>query len=176
MLVRLIKNSFRYLTGNMNFYFLIAFFYNFCTSIKSNFFACSYIRDNIVCVDFGVFVYYFFFTYIILFIYYYRKNKFKVSSNYDWIIIVYRNYFNTEVAIFRTFNNFFNSIKFIFFWLLNYFKNLLVLNIFLDFFNKLFSVSYWYPIYKRYSYFGYFRDMRQKWTETKTEEITRFKY
>ena len=176
MLYNIIRKSFLYLVRNLNFYFLLVFLYSFCTSVRSNLLVCSFIRTNIIYADFGFFIVFFLIVYTILFIIFFFLNIVKSVNNYDWLLFLYRNYFLFNLSFLTLLSYIFDTFKFYILWLFSVFKNLFFFNFFIEIFNFIFNQSFWYPIFKRHSYFGYFRSMRQKWVEVKSEEVTRFKY
>ena len=176
MLINILKKSFFYLIRNINFYFLIIFIYSFCTSVRSNLLVCSFIRNNVIYADFGFFIFYFLFVYFVLFFIFYFLNIVNTVNNYDWLLFMYRNYFLFNLSILTLISYLYDTAKFYAYWLFFSVKNVFFFSFFSEIFFRLFSQSYWYPIFKRHSYFGYFRSMRQKWVEVKSEEITRFKY
>ena len=176
MLLGILKRSFFYLLKNINFYFLMIFLYSFCTSVRSNLLVCSFIRNSVIYADFGFFIKLFLFSYLCLFIVFYLLNLVKNVNNYDWLLFTYRNYFVTNLSVLTIISYVYDTIKFFFFWLFYSFRSVFLVTLFNEVFCKIFSTNYWYPLFKRHSYFGYFRSMRQKWVEVKSEEITRFKY
>ena len=176
MLLNILKKSFVYLIKNVNFYFLMIFLYSFCTSVRSNLLVCSFMRNNVIYADFGFFIVYFLLVYSVLFLLFYFLNIVRNVNNYDWLLFLYRNYFIFNLSILTLVSYIYDTIKFYLFWLLFLFKNLFIVTFFINLLSSVFSQNCWYPIFKRYSYFGYFRSMRQKWVEVKSEEITRFKY
>lgn len=176
MLVNIIRKSFFYLIRNVNFYFLMIFLYSFCTSVRSNILVCSFIRNSVIYADLGFFIGFFLIAYILLFICFYYLNIVKSVNNYDWLLFLYRNYFVFNVSVLTLISYLVNTIKFYVFWVFSLISNLFIFNLILEIINVVSSQSFWYPIFKRHSYFGYFRSMRQKWVEVKSEEVTRFKY
>jgi hypothetical protein len=176
MLLNIIRKSFIYLIRNVNFYFLVIFLYSFCTSVRSNLLVCSFIRNNVIYADFGFFIIFFLIVYTLLFILFYSLNIVKNVNNYDWLLFLYRNYFIFNLSILTLVSYIFDTFRFFGFWLLSFFKSSFFFNFLREIFNNIFCQTYWYPIFKRHSYFGYFRSMRQKWVEVKSEEINRFKY
>ena len=88
---------------------------------------------------------------------------------------IYRFIYFSKTLIFLFFNYAFNYVVFLFnFYFFKLFNNLLF-NILREVYYSFF-VCLWYPIFRRLSYFGYFRSNRQKWIEINNENINRLKY
>ncbi len=176
MLLAIVKQSFLYLIRNINFYFSVLFLYSFCTDVRSNLAVCSFIRTNIIFSGFTYFLFYFIFTFFILYcIVYYVKYTCSVVNS-DWLVLLYRNCYLTNVSFASLLSYLFDSFVFYFFYFLRLYRNSFVFITIYSAIVNFFSTNYWYPLYKRHSYFGYFRAMRQRWGEVKSEEVNRLKY
>lgn len=176
MFLNIIKQSTIYLIKNINFYFLVFFVYSFCVDVRSNFLVCSFFRSNVVFVDFGIFLFYFLITFFILFLFFFYLNTIKSNLTYDYLLFLYRSYFLKNLSFFSLIVYLFNNIRFYFLNFYYRFIKSFFFNFFVEIFNFIFNKYYWYPIFKRHSYFGLYRNLRQKWTEVKSEEVNRLKY
>jgi len=176
MFFNITKQSVIYLIKNINFYFLFFFIYSFCIDVRSNFLVCSFFRGNVVFTDFGIFLFYFLITFLFLFFIFYFLNLVKSNLNYDYLLFLYRNYYIRNISLLALFSYLFNNLRFYFIFFYNIFIKSFIFSFFLEIFSILFNKYYWYPIFKRHSYFGLYRHLRQKWVEVKCEEINRLKY
>lgn len=176
MLLAIVKQSVLYLVKNINFYFSVLFLYSFCADVRSNWAICSFIRTNIIFSNFTLFILYFIFTFVILYglAYYFKYTRSIVNG--DWLVFLYRSLYLVNVPLLSLVSYLFDVVSFYFFYFLRLYRSSFVLLFFSTFFSKLFSTHYWYPLFKRHSYFGYFRAMRQRWGEVKSEEMNRLKY
>lgn len=200
----IIKNNFKYSIKKKNFRALILFLYCFCSDVDSNFFICSFLQNEIFYKDLLDFIPYYMLIYTIFFTWFYLKfylkNRSKIKStkirskpknnitlteNYSLLLFFYRQYFIKNfikklfllnISALELLKHIFEATKFFILYHKLNFKNLFIGNVFLILYNKLFCQSYWYPIFKRYSYFGYFNSINKKIRKMKDEELIRFKY
>lgn len=176
MLLTIVKQSILYLVKNINFYFLVLFVYSFCVDVRVNLFICSFIRTNIIFANFATFIFFFILTFFVLFILVYWFKYTCSLVNSDWLVFMYRFYYLYNISFLSLFSYIFDVVFFYFIFLYRLYKNSIFYLFFYNLFLNFFSTNLWYPIFKRHSYFGYFRSMRQKWGEIKTEEVNRLKY
>ncbi len=176
MLLAIVRQSFIYLIKNINFYFFMIFLYSFCADVRANWAVCSFIRTNIIFSNFLSFILYFFCTFFVLFclVYYFRCTSSIVNS--DWLVALYRAMYVSNIPFLTLVSYIFDVLANSLFYFLRVYGDSLFITAIFNFIAKFFSVNYWYPLYKRHSYFGYFRSMRQRWGEVKTEEVNRLKY
>jgi hypothetical protein len=118
---------------------------------------------------------YFLLTYIILFLLFYFLKSNKNSLTYDWIVYTYRIYYVYNTYVLNLISYFFDLSKFYFLNFIYFYKNSFIDNLILELFYSRYSFV-WSPLFKRHSYFGYNRSMRQKWIDIKSEEVNRIKY
>jgi len=176
MLFAIVRQSVLYLIKNINFYFLLIFVYSFCIDVRSNFIICSFIRTNIIFASFGGFILYFILTFISLYLVVYYSNFTRSIVNADWLVFLYRTMYTLGLSPLFLVSYLFDFVLFYVFRFFNAYKNSLVFVVFFELFSGFFKSNYWYPLFKRHSYYGYFRSMRQRWGEIKTEEFNRLKY
>ncbi len=176
MLLAIIKQSVVYLIKNINFYFSVLFLYSFCADVRANWAVCSFIRTNIIFSNFTYFILYFIFTFFILYClaYYYRCTASLVNG--DWLVFLYRAYYLVNTPVLSLVSYIFDLAIHYFSYFVRLYQSSMITIFVYNIISGFFSANYWYPLYKRHSYFGYFRSMRQKWGEVKTEEINRLKY
>lgn len=147
-------------------FYLFVFVYSFLQNGKSNFFSCSYIisqysyKNWIIGAEYSLTM---FLT--ILFIKILLSNNKQNETYYnDYLItryfITYSTVKNVIKQIYLVLNIFFNKFRF---FILNS-KNFNLFYLFLNF------KSTWNPIFKKSSYFGYFRVHRTVWNPIRTEE------
>lgn len=151
-------------------FYLFVFIYSFLQDGKSNFFSCSYIirqygdKNWIIGAEYSLIMFL-----VILFIkILLSKNEFNSTYLNDYLIIKYILNYSTTKNIFKQiyFNLtiFFNKFRF---FVLK-FKNFNLIYLILNFKSK------WNPIFKKSSYFGYFRVHRTIWNTIKTEEYNSY--
>lgn len=136
------------------YFFLLIYFYN--TDAYENFFICSYLRINLsnLLPYFNIFIallHMYFFIFIKN--YRYKTEASLIVLNDFLILIVFLNIYK----IFWTLKNFTYFLilswnKLSFFLLLN-----MAFNYKNWFYNFIFFDFKWYPLFKKYSYFGYYR-------------------
>ena len=176
MLLTIVRQSALYLLKNVNFYFLVLFVYSFCVDVRINFFVCSFIRSNIIFLNLIYFTFYFILTFLFLYILSFYTNYTRSIVNSDWLVLMYRKYYIFNVSIFGLISYFFDLIRYCMLGIYNLYKHSFLFSVIFSLFSKLFSTNLWFPLFKRHSYFGYFRSMRQRWGDVKTEEANRLKY
>ncbi len=176
MLLAIVKQSVLYLVKNLNFYFLVLFVYSFCADVRSNWAICSFIRTNIIFSNFVFFILYFILTFFVLYLLVYYIKYTRSIVNGDWLVLLYRSFYLFNISFLSLVSYLFDLFYFYFLYFIRVYRNSFIYLFLFSFFGKFFSVNYWYPLYKRHSYFGYFRSMRQRWGEVKTEEVNRLKY
>ncbi len=176
MLLAIVRQSVIYLIKNVNFYFFMLFLYSFCADVRANWAICSFIRTNIIFSNFTHFILYFIFTFFILYFlaYYFKCTRSIVNG--DWLIAIYRAFYISNTPFLAIVSYIFDLAVYYFLYFFRLYSNSIIAIFFSSVISRLFSINYWYPLYKRHSYFGYFRSMRQKWGELKTEEVNRLKY
>ena len=174
MLISNIRSIIIKLLKDFNVLFLFFFLYNFCLDIRTNLLVCTFIDKDLFVLKLNVFFILFvvLLTLILVFKFFY---SFKYSFNGDYLSFIYRFTYFSKTLIFLFFNYAFNYVVFLFnFYFFKLFNNLLF-NILREVYYSFF-VCLWYPIFRRLSYFGYFRSNRQKWIEINNENINRLKY
>jgi hypothetical protein len=72
------------------------------------------------------------------------------------------------------------NINYLYFWLRTFItfnlKKLFLINFCIQYISHITKQISWYTVFKRHSFFGFYRVSRQRWTELKTEEINYLKY
>ena len=128
------------------------------------------------------------FVWIFFFIPIFSINFFNVYLNYFFIfwisLYVYKNIFCFNIF---SYNNIYLYINYLFIILLNrwiyvyifikvrYLWNSILFNLNWVYYLNLFNYK-WYPLFKQWSYYGYFKSNFFKWNYTKMDEIKNFKY
>jgi len=156
--------------------FIWLYIYCFVVSLDSNFFMCSYLRFELSIIENNIYIVFFSFIFFILYNYL-IKIKYSVVKIINYINVNYIYVILKEQNILHLINlfilNFYININNV--W--NLYKNNLiyiyVYNIYL--FIKANNLV-WYPIYKSYSIFGYYKSTRLKFIDLKNENLKRLKY
>ncbi len=168
--------------------YLWFFLYSFIASIENNFFICSYLKDEVFGKDENTFLVLMFYIVYSLTLFYLNKLKKKnfnsnqstlytnellielITIKYKLLVLKF-----TSLKHILSFNLKKTSLFNIF--LLNNYKsykiNTLVIYI-INLINSNFII--WYPIYKTYSIFGYYKSTRLNYIDIKNENIKRIKH
>jgi len=148
-------------------YYPIVFVYSLLTNGNSNLLLCSYILNFygnsnwIVGTLYNTFI---FFSFIILKLIFQKK---ELNNSYlnDYLIIKYlfdyNNYKTIKNQIFTNISVFYNKFFFYIYKIKNYNYILILSN----------NLSLWRPLFKKYSYFGYYRIHRSIWSSIRSEEF-----
>lgn len=176
MLLAIVRQSILYLVKNVNFYFLLLVVYSFCVDVRNNWLVCSFIRTNIIFVDFVSFSLYFTLTFLVLYVITYFTKYTSSIVNGDWLILLYRYTYIVALSPLALLSYILDTITFYVLYITRLYSNSFIFLLTSNLLSRIVSVNYWYPLFKRHSYFGYFRSMRQRWGEVKSEEVNRIKY
>lgn len=167
--------------------YLWLFLYCFNSSIEDNFFICSYLRDEVFGKDENttlVILFYIVYSFILFYINKLRQknvdNKSIALYTRDLLIELLTAKYKLYIIIHTSINHIllFINKKLILFniFLLNnykpYFINTLIIFLF-NIYNS--STLIWYPIFKTYSIFGYYKSTRLNYIDLKNENIKRIK-
>lgn len=157
-------------------YFFWIYLYCFLFSLESNIFICSYIQTSILIVEnnfhFSTPFFFIFVIYTIKFKLFKNKNKIFNYINFNYIIFCFK-----KLSYLSFLSMYFKKLKLNFINFINLFNN----NIFCIFLNYCYiiiknNILVWYPIYKSYSIFGFYKSTRLKFIDLKNENLKRFKY
>lgn len=187
MFLGIIKDFFKLLNKKVVPLYLWIFLYSFSSSIEDNFFICSYLRDEVFGKDENttlVLVFYIIYSLILFY-----TNKIKNKNKNIKYITLYTKDFLTELLTLRykfyilvntsinhiilfTFSKFYLFLIF----LINNYKSYKI-NTFFIFFIRLIKLTtlIWYPIFKAYSIFGFFKSTRLNFIDLKNENLKRLK-
>lgn len=187
MFLSIIKDLWRLLNRKIVPLYLWLFLYGFNTSIEDNFFICSYLRDEIFGKDENTalsMLFYVIYSLILFFINKLRKGDvdYKYATLYtrDLLIELLSFRFKLYIIIYTSINYitlFIYKKLFLFnIFLLNNYKPYYINTLFIYALN-LYSLTtlIWYPIFKTYSIFGYYKSTRLNYIDLKNENIKRLK-
>ncbi len=187
MFLGVFRDLFKLLNKKIVPLYLWFFLYSFLTSIEDNFFICSYLRDEVFGKDENTFLVLIFYIIYSLSLFYINKLKKKNSE------LIINSLYTKELAIelitlkyklfilkFSSFNyiSYFNLKKLFLFniFLLNNYKSYKINTLVVFLFNLINSSNIiWYPIYKTYSIFGYYKSTRLNFIDIKNENLKRIK-
>lgn len=157
-------------------YFIWLYVYCFLFSLESNIFICSYIQT--IFLDIENKFHLLFIGFILFVIYSY---KFKSSNNknkiFNYINFSYIFYCLKHLPVFNYLNVLFNKLNLHFINFINLYNSSFFFTIINYCYSKIKnSALVWYPIYKSYSIFGFYKSTRLKFIDLKNENLKRFKY
>lgn len=157
-------------------YFLWIYIYCFLFSLDSNFFICSYLKIELSNIENNM--HFVLLSLIIYIIYKYNINsKFNLIQINNFLTINYYISLLKEQNILTLIKTFINNIFIKIINIFNIYNNkFLFNNILFIYINIKDSLLVWYPIYKSYSIFGYYKSTRLKFIDFKNENLKRFKY
>jgi hypothetical protein len=156
--------------------FIWLYIYCFLFPLNSNFFMCSYLRVELTNIENNItFVLLFF---IIFIIYSYIKNtKHSGIKINNYINVKYLYFYIREHNLIYILSLFLNNLYINLKNILNLYINKNYFLILYNMYIKLRSCNLvWYPIYKSYSIFGYYKSTRLKFIDLKNENLKRLKY
>lgn len=143
----------------------IILLYFFILPLDYNFFICSYLNDELNVFENHLNFYFYF---ILIFTIFRNFNKSNKSKNFINLFIIVKQF---------KINIFLNKIKLFLISIIFYFNITNIMNFF-----KYVYISFknnnqlWYPIYKSYSIFGFYKSTRIKFIDLKNENLKKFKY
>lgn len=187
MFLGIIKDFWKLLNKKVVPLYLWLFLYGFNTSIEDNFFICSYLRDEVFGKDENTILVLIFYILYSLSLFYLNKIKNKnVNTKYSTL---YTKNFLIELLTLRyklyvIFNTSINHILLFIYtklylfniFLLNSYKSYKINTLVLYIINLInISTLIWYPIYKTYSIFGFYKSTRLNFIDLKNENIKRLK-
>lgn len=153
--------------SNLTKYYPVIFLYSLLINGNNNLLLCSYIlgfygnNNWIVGTQYNIFIFLIFIFLKLIF----QKKELNNSYLNDYLIIKYMfdytSYKTIKNQLFINFSIFYN--KFLFY--IYKFKNFNYLIILSN------MSSLWRPLFKKYSYFGYYRIHRSSWSSLKSEEF-----
>ena len=156
--------------------FIWLYVYCFLFSLDFNFFICSYLRVQLFNIETNIFI----LLNIILFTFIYLLNKKLYLNNskiknflkldYIYLILKTYNLYNLSILFFKSIINNINNV------IITYLNKKLINLISFITLNFLKKNLLWYPIYKSYSIFGYYKSTRLKFVDIKNENLKRLKY
>lgn len=156
--------------------FVWFYIYCFLVSLDSNFFICSYLSFQLSDIENNILLVILFFCFFV-FISYNRlikSDKIKINNyiNFKYMFLLFR-----EQSIVYLVKLFLSNVSINLINILNLYKNnfLIVTFLKISLYVKNNSLL-WYPIYKSYSIFGYYKSTRLKYIDLKNENLKRLKY
>lgn len=178
---------------NLKLIFNIAYFYvvyDCFTTIKNHsLFICSSLNTFINYINpsnLSIFLSFYFILSLRFFIFLKLKNSIKLKSlklsnnsilisnnsyNKLYLQVLYYVYNKTTLIV---------NINYLYYWYLTFIncniKNSYFLNYTVISLLDILKPINWYTVFKRHSYFGFYRITRQRWTELKSEEVNYLKY
>lgn len=158
-------------------YFIWIYIYCFLFSLNSNIFICSYLKLGLFNVENNFYILFIFFTLFVMYSYYFKQNYKNNFNIYNYINLKYILFFYKKQSISILFNLLFNKLTTLFNNIIILYKNNLIVT-FICYVSQIIknSILIWYPIYKSYSIFGYYKSTRLKFIDLKNENLKRFKY
>lgn len=157
-------------------YFIWLYVYCFLFSLESNIFVCSYIQTIFLSIENKFYLLFIGFIFFVIYSY-----KFKLSNNknkiFNYINFNYVFYCLKYLSIFNYLNMLFNRLNLHFVNFVSLYNNNLLF-IAINYCYSIFknNILVWYPIYKSYSIFGFYKSTRLKFVDLKNENLKRFKY
>lgn len=183
MIFEITKDFFKLLNRKLVPLYVWFFLYSFSIDLNDNFFICSYLRSNLFGNEEATEIIYAIFSTVIIYLFYKNnvnlKKLNKIGSDliaellkikYIYILLNYVSYFHIISYNFNKTNMF--SI-FIFNFYKSYKINNFIVYVFIKFVNNLII---WYPIFKTYSIYGFYKTTRVNFIQSKLESVKRLKY
>ncbi len=183
MIFEVIKDFFKLFSRKLVPLYIWFFLYSFTIDLNDNFFICSYLRSNLFGNEEVTEVIYI--TFSILIAYLFCRNNInlkklnKIGSDliaellkikYIYIIL---NYVSSSHVISYNFNKTNMFAIFIFNFYKSYKINNFIVFSYIKFINNLII---WYPIFKTYSIYGFYKTTRVNFFQSKLESVKRLKY
>lgn len=157
-------------------FFIWLYVYCFLFSLDSNFFICSYLRLELSNIENNIFMILIFFILFVIYSYVrcikYSEIKINNYINFKYLYFYLREH-NLIYILNLFITNMYINLKNIYNLYINKFYILTLFNLYTKFKNL---NLIWYPIYKSYSIFGYFKSTRLKFVDLKNENLKRLKY
>lgn len=162
----------------------LVFVYSFFFNLDNNFLICSFLQDFFSELENNIFIFYFLILNIQVHKLYckysikkkrniYFTKKYSNSILSVKYILLYLKKFNLVYLINVYLLKMFLLLKIIF----TIYKSINIVNLFIFIINFIKSkLLIWYPIYKSYSIFGYYKSTRLKYIDIKNENLKRLKY
>jgi len=156
--------------------FVWIYIYCFLVPLNSNIFMCSYLSIKLSGLENNMSLLFLLFTTTII-VFFFKNIKYSNNKINNYINFKYLNFYFKNLNLLYILNIYISNLY------IN-FKNILSIYIYkfyIIFLNNIFlkiknSTLLWYPIYKSYSIFGYYKSTRLKFVDLKNENLKRLKY
>ena len=157
--------------------YLLILIYTVCSNLDDNILVCSYLRSLFGSDHFSTSIMYMFYQFSIVMLFLMIKNFNPVTNKYtlnDYLLI---NFFISRLDLGLLFNNIIFIIELFykkFLFKLFILKKHINIGFYINLFKKINLL--WTPLFKKYSYLGYFRSSREVWNPNLLKNISKFKY
>lgn len=188
MFLGIFRDLFKLLNRKIVPLYLWLFLYAFILTIDDNFFICSYLRDEVFGKDENTFLVLVFYVIYSLLSFYINRLKKKNSNNrystlYTQNILIeimklrYKFYVIKFAALNHLLNFNFKKLNLFTIFLSNNYKSYKINTLFIFLYSILNNkLILWYPIFKTYSIFGFYKSTRLNFIDIKNENLKRLKY
>lgn len=182
----LISDLFKLLGKRLTPTYFWLFLYSFLSEMEDNFFMCSYLRDEVFSNDLGVNIsfmslhVYLVFTWSIRILL--KRNNIKLNSYTRNLFVVYLKlrYILHNIKVLNlsySLKLLYSNIVVVSVFIFNFFNSYYISSVFTYLVNAISTkLVIWYPIYKAYSIFGFYKSTRLNFIDFKNENIKRLKY